>query len=83
MRAMALGRQHADEMPAPQQRVAASVASVAEPAVRYASSTHAEPAPAPMELRSSKRPPRLRVVLLVGLGLIALTLLAFALGFRF
>jgi anti-sigma factor RsiW len=85
MRAMALGRRHADEMSEPQQKVAARVASVAEPepAVRYASATHAAPAPAPMEFRSSERPPRFRVVLFIALGLIALTLLALTLGFQF
>ena len=82
MRALALGRQHADVMPAATQIVAATLPAV-ESAVRYTSAAGAA-APAPTEfLSSKKRPSRFRATLFIGLGLLALILLALALGFRF
>jgi anti-sigma factor RsiW len=83
MRALALGRRHADEMSESQQRVAAPLAAAAAlHAVRGVSAAPAAP-PVPREHLSSKRRSPLRVVLLVGLGVIALLLTAYALGFRF
>jgi len=83
-RALALGRQHARDMPAEQEVLVTRTGSfAARPAIQAASAAAPSPAPVPMELRSSKRPSRFRVVLFIGLGLLALGLLAFALGFRF
>ena len=83
-RALALGRQHARDMSAGQEVLATRISSVAaRPAIQAARAAAPSLAPAPMALRSSKRRSPLRLALLVGLGLIALGLLAFALGLRF
>lgn len=91
-RALALGRKHADEIADSAELAAVSLplpssamrrATVAErpslPGIAAARSS----APAPTELRSSKRPSRVRLAL-IGLGLIGLLVLtAYALGFLF
>ena len=67
-RALALGRQHARDMSAEQEVLVTRIASVAaRPALQAARAASPSAAPAPMELRSSKRPSRFRVVLLIGL----------------
>ena len=92
MRALALGRKHADEMAesrelvamrVPAARSAMSRATVTERQDLPAIAASRSAASAPTELRSSKRPSRFRLALFVGLGLLGLILLAYALGFRF